>query len=77
MLVTGNNLIQTQPAGSAGLHSLGMALTRGALTGLTLLLFCCIAALLLLRQVLPAEQMFEDSLFWAECEEEEEEHSAL
>jgi len=26
----------------------------------------------LLPQVLPAEQMFEDSLFWAECEEAEE-----
>jgi hypothetical protein len=41
------------------------------LTEASLLLLCCFSAA---RQVLPAEQMFEDSLFWAECEEEEEEH---
>jgi hypothetical protein len=42
-----------------------------------LLLLCCCsfaaAAALLSFQVLPAEQMFEDSRFWAECEEPEEE----
>ncbi|WIA39056.1 hypothetical protein OEZ86_005200 [Tetradesmus obliquus] len=50
--------------------SLGMALMGGAATGLI------ITKLDPAAQVLPAGKMFEDSVFWAECEEEEEaEHS--